>query len=298
MLFRTVQGAASGLNRVGTLTMICHEFTDHVEKTFGFISAGRGLGFLSGPVIGSLLYEIRKGMLLPQLLSSLVPLILSIVGWVFLKEYSDAKSNSQKFDILSYICNMKLILILGTSNSITGVLHLNGFSFTSYARTVGFSILDVGTAMLTADAFSAFGFVVAGYVSSVRRNVRKAMFILEIFVFSLSLFTFLPNQLKLWIYLGLALFGLTAALARTAGFGEFVDTAYGIDPELDPSFAFHSALSGAWAFADGIAGFILSLIGSSLQTVIPYYLSLTVCLFSGFVITILAAVSSPLCRCK
>ena len=149
--------------------------------------------------------------------------------------------------------------------------------------------------MLNAGVSCSCGSIASGFLVANGTKVRRLNFIFGMLLFTASNFVFLPNQTKLWIYLGLFIFGFCASIARTSGFSELVYLASTDNSEQTTNFAFHSALSGAWAFAGALSSFILPLIESSLLTVIPYYLSLIAALITGLMIAILVAISSSFC---
>lgn len=92
-LCRVIEGFGNGCLNSAISSIICFNYPDNMGKMMGTISTFTGLGMLSGPIIGSILYK-SGGFKLPFFVTGGLLLVLIIPISVFLENDKKRKTTS------------------------------------------------------------------------------------------------------------------------------------------------------------------------------------------------------------
>lgn len=293
ILMKAVQGIGQGFFNVALLTLLWNEIPEHLEKSFGLTRSFTCIGFVLGPLLGGYLYEIQQDIMIPFLLSSVFPLLLSVIAWISLPELENSEDEAD-LNAWRYIIDPKCVFVLGLCATCAGLFAIFDASFTAYAQSLGIRVVVVGAIMSVADTFSAVSNMIAGYFADVNLVCRRTSIVLCFLTVAGVNFAFNSEQTAGLLYLEVSVSAISVTAIQTLGFVDMAHEAASQNEKLKTKFNFRSKLSGVWYFVISLCTFAVGLLGTGLQTWFTYSLSLTVCTLGGLALSIFIALSTVL----
>lgn len=285
---RAIQGVAQGAYAVSSLTIICSEFTDHIAKVFGVAQSMISVGFICGPMLGSLLYSVSENTLVPFVASSGFVLPLIPIACCCLRS-SKIDKREHKISLVEIIQQPVAVFMIMTVMMTSGAFGLSNVLSPHYFASAGFTMLEIGSAMLTqaaAVAITAFG---TGFVLSFGYTIQRVIFAVGLIGLVSCQLLLSPTQTVTGIYIAVALQGLSCAFLLLSAFNKFMDEAAKIKSENTSDLAFHGAVSGVWNLASNMGLFVSPLLGSQFYAFMSYRFVKLTCLAIGIVLAALAS---------
>lgn len=296
VLLKSIQGIGQGYYNVATIALLWHEIPDHVEKSFGMTKAMTSAGFLIGGVAGGYLYTVRDGMLIPFVVSGLLPFIISFFGWLIVPDIEQDEEETH-CRIWSFILNPKSVIALGLASTSGAVFAVYSVSFTSYAQTMGVTVATVGVIFTTADGCAVLSTLLVSYYSNVNYRCRE-FFLLVFCLAAVGInLTFTSSETLPSLYIKSSILVMLAAAVRAMAFPEMIHLSLGEDKDILNNVSFRSKLSTVWYFTTTLPVFVFGISGTALQDAISYSLSLTISTLAGLALTLVSSGVICLYRC-
>lgn len=286
-------GATGAMVAAFSLTAV--SFPESVASTFSALEVCYGMGYIVGPTLGALLFEIG-GFPLPFVVMGLITLGTSFLVCVLMKQ--DVPSPTKAKTKVTHLMCVPTILI----NAIATVVTATAMGYYSatlepHIRGFGLSSVDVGFVFIISGGTYALIAPVIGYVCDTGLNPKKIMIIGTILtVISYSLVgpaPFMPLQKSMvLVVIGLVIQGVALGMICVPTFVDSMNAAF--ESGFPNNIHTYGLLSGIWSssFALGaflgpsIAGVLYDLVGFekgtyfeiSLHTLLGIALLLFVCL--------------------
>lgn len=287
---RAVQGIGQGAYAVSSLTLLCQEFPTHVGQVFGIIESAVGIGYLAGPILGSLLYSITNGMAAPFAISGATLLLLVPLGVITVKNTQQRKSSvTDTVNALDFIGTPGCILILGLATAMYGGFGIYNSTVTIYLENQSFTVIETGLTMFLCSITYCISSMIIGFVAGLGTALRRTILVMGLVGFCGASLLLTPNQTKTWIFMGVSFLGVCGGFTLISSFTELINMAVKKSIDDKTKFALHSTLSGSWNFVFGMGSFIFPLVGNELQKIMPFALSLLVAALGGYCIALVIA---------
>lgn len=282
---RAIQGVCQAALVVGGLTVVCQEFPNFISIVFGIIEAAYGVGDLTGPYLGGYLYDTSGGMMLPMAVTGAVTLLFSLLGIKMLQKVDDYKSQDSTNSYLKMVIgNPKAVLVIGLSSIVAGAFTLCDATITVYLQSLGYSATKAGQLLfLMGISYCVFSFIV-GWAITTRKGYRRVSIAIGLLGALASPLVFWSGQTDPWVYTAGFGFAMFVALAFIPALDEllYLIEASCDDVRLDGNMSLNSAVSGLWSATVALGNFIVPLLGSAFEMVLPFSVSFSLSLLSGY----------------
>lgn len=290
-VIRLLQGVGQGAYSVASLTNICGQFDNHVNKVFGIAETFAAVGGLCGPPFGSALFTKSENIYLPFIISSLFIFPLCPVGYFLLKKNSTVAENEEPRDITDTLNHPASGFLLGIVASIYGSLGIVDVLLSTYMSYRGFPVEYVGLALLIQRFSQSVGSSVIGWISSNGHITRRVLCIAGVIGLAVSPYILtIDKQSLIAIYTFTALVGIFCASALICSFGELVHFSSPDETaRFTARFICNSGLSGVWNLAYGLGSFVFPLIGAALLGNLSYEFITTLAIVSGTLLSMASA---------
>lgn len=261
-------GATGAMIAAFSLTAV--SFPESVASTFSALEVCYGMGYIVGPTLGALLFDVG-GFPLPFIVMGLITLGTSFLVCILMKQ--DVPSPNKAKTKITHLMSVPTVLI----NSIATVITATAMGYYSatlepHIRGFGLSSVNVGFVFIISGGTYALIAPIIGYVCDTGLNPKKIMiFGTVLTVVSYSIVgpaPFVPlNKSMLLIVLGLIIQGLALAMICVPTFVDSMRAAF--ESGFPNDIHTYGLLSGIWSssFALGaflgpsIAGVLYDLVG-------------------------------------
>lgn len=281
------------------LTIACREYSNHITKVMGFFEGAAGIGYLSGPVLGGIMYD-AGGLILPFSVSGgILLLCVPIQFLVVTSDHGGLEHNMNRSPMeITQLCTKPLAtIILISVASVFGIIGYMQVALTTYLKTLGFTPTMTGLVFLTAGIAYAVFALIAGHFATSRGTETSAFIIVGSVVFASTTLLFTTGQ-KIWfIFVSASLFGASAASFTIPTLEYLLVLAAEEQDVSDLSIQTYNVVTGTWYAFLGLGAFLLPILGGILQTYVTTFKYILI-IFSllQYVMTILLLVAVTVCR--
>ncbi|CAI6348688.1 unnamed protein product [Macrosiphum euphorbiae] len=286
-------GATGAMVAAFSLTAV--SFPESVASTFSALEVCYGIGYIVGPTLGALLFEVG-GFSLPFVVMGFITLGTSFLVCILMKQ--DVPSPNKAKTKVTHLMRVPTVLV----NSIATLITATAMGYYSatlepHIRGFGLSSVEVGFMFIISGGTYALIVPVVGYVYDTGLNPKKIMIIGTILtVVSFSMVgpaPFMPiEKSMLWVVIGLVIQGIALGMICVPTFVDSMTAAFqsGFPNDIHT----YGLFSGIWtsSFALGaflgpsIAGVLYDMVGFengtyfeiSLHVVLGVMLTFFVCL--------------------
>ncbi|XP_064597183.1 MFS-type transporter SLC18B1-like [Liolophura sinensis] len=279
-----------------------NEFPNSVATVFGIMEVFVGLGFMAGPALGGLLYEVG-GFYLPFVVVGGLILASVPINYCFIPELEEVDEGEGEGSVMNLlkmpsIVVMNIVVVVGSV--IWSILdptlapRLNEFSL---------SPSIVGLIFLLMSAFYALTAPLWGRMADKMKDNK--LLLIPGFIFSaISLLLLGPSPIfglgsdynQLWLnVVSLCLLGISCSLAIIPSFDVFLDLAETVGFEENVNT--YGVVAGLWSSMNALGDFIGPSIGGVLLTSVGFQLCMTYTALACAVVVVLLVMMEIAERC-